>query len=55
MKLNEFLKYLNKTKRKAGNLDVDVEFLIDEIEYEIDSIHQFSIVPDITIHLKIKE
>jgi hypothetical protein len=52
MKLNELIKHLKITQRKAKKLDVDVEFLIGEKQYEVDEITQFNIIPDVLIHLK---
>lgn len=54
MKIKDLLKHLKETKKKAGKFDVDVEFWVDDVEYEIDEIGQFSVIPDVMIHLKLK-
>ena len=52
MKLNELLKYLKETKKKAKKLDVDVEFYVGEKQYDISEIGQYGVIPDVTITLK---
>ena len=52
MKLNELLKYLKETKKKAKKLDVNVEFYIGEKQYEVEEIAQYGVIPDVTITLK---
>jgi len=39
------MSYLNKTKKKAGKLNVNVEFYVGEKQYVIDEIGQFSVIP----------
>jgi hypothetical protein len=52
MKLKELQKMINSAVDAAGEQDVEVEFYVDDDEYEIKRMGQFSIIRDVTINLQ---
>ena len=51
MKLKEFKKYIDATAKKAGKCDVDIEIWFGEHCFDVSSIGQFGVVPDVTVSL----
>lgn len=52
MKLKEFKKLIDKTARRAGKCDVDIEFWLNDKPLEIKEMGQFGVVPDVVITLE---
>ena len=51
MKLTKLKEVIDKTVEHAENTDPDVIFYVGGGEYELDNIGQFSVIPDVTIHI----